>query len=117
MQMNFTAMALILRDEATIGRILRENNRFNSTLAEIEEAAGPEEREAIQRIRSAQEEVLTTVADIANLVRDGRVEEAMALQLTRGFRSFCLKPSQFTDDPAEVGELCARVVRYLGTLA
>ena len=85
MQMNFTAMALILRDEATIGRILRENNRFNSTLAEIEEAAGPEEREAIQRIRSAQEEVLTTVADIANLVRDGRVEEAMVLQLTRGY--------------------------------
>ena len=35
MQMNFTAMALLLKDEATIGKILRENNRFNSTLAQI----------------------------------------------------------------------------------
>jgi probable F420-dependent oxidoreductase len=46
-----------------------------------------------------------------------RALEAIPLQLTRGFRSFCLKPSQFTDDPAEVGALCARVVHYLGTLA
>jgi signal transduction histidine kinase len=85
MQMNFTAMALLLRDEATIASILRENNRFNDTLARIEGAAPPEERELIQRIRSAQDEVLTTVADIANLIRDGKVEEAMALQLNGGY--------------------------------
>src|SRR5260370_35583250 len=30
MQMNYTAMALILRDAATIGRILRGNNSLNS---------------------------------------------------------------------------------------
>ena len=80
MQMNFTAMALLLRSEATVENILRENNRFNNTLARLEKAAQPEEVELIQRIRAAQGEALTTVADIANLVRDGKVEDAMQLQ-------------------------------------
>ena len=85
LQMNFTAMALLLRDEATIANILRENNRFNNTLARLEEFARPEERELIQRIRAAQELALTTVADIANLVRDGRVDAAMTLQLNKEY--------------------------------
>jgi signal transduction histidine kinase len=85
MQMNFTAMALLLKDEVTIGKILRENNRFNSTLARIEQAAPTEEREIIQRIRAVQEEVLTTVADIANLLRDGKAAEAMTLQQQTGY--------------------------------
>jgi len=85
LQMNFTAMALLLRDEATVENILRENNRFNNTLARLERAAQPEEVQLIQRIRTAQGEALTTVADIANLVRDGRVDEAMQLQLTKEY--------------------------------
>ena len=85
MQMNFTSLALILKDEATIARILRENNRFNNTMARIEEAAPPEERELIQRIRAAQEEAMTTVADIANLVRDGKVDEATKLQVAKEY--------------------------------
>jgi signal transduction histidine kinase len=85
LQMNFTAMALLLRDEATVESILRENNRFNNTLARIEKAAQPEQVQLIQRIRAAQEEALTTVADIANLVRDGKVEEAMRLQLNKEY--------------------------------
>jgi len=85
LQMNFTAMALLLKDEATIANILRENNRFNNTLARLEEFARPEERELIQRIRAAQELALTTVADIANLVRDGRVDAAMVLQLNKEY--------------------------------
>jgi signal transduction histidine kinase len=88
MQMNFTAMALILKDEATIERILRENNRFNNTLARIEGAAPPAERETIQRIRAVQDQVLTTVADIANLIRDGKLDEAMTLQLREGYPLF-----------------------------
>lgn len=84
MQMNFTAMALILKDEATIANFLRENNRFNNTLAQIEKAAPPEEREIIQRIRTVQEHLLSTVADIANLIRDGKPDEATTLQLTNG---------------------------------
>ncbi|MBI3107086.1 MAG: MCP four helix bundle domain-containing protein [Candidatus Rokubacteria bacterium] len=88
MQMSYTAMALILRDEATIGSILRENNRLNSGLAEIEDAAPLEEREIIQRIRTAQGEVMATVADVANLVRDGKIDEAMRLQLKEGYPLF-----------------------------
>jgi signal transduction histidine kinase len=64
---------------------LRENNRFNNTLGLIAEAAMPEEQNVIQRIRVAQGEALTTVADIANLLRDGKVDEAMSLQLSKGY--------------------------------
>jgi signal transduction histidine kinase len=88
MQMSYTAMALILRDEATIGTILRENNRLNTMLARIEDAAPAEEREVIQRIRSAQGEVMATVADVANLVRDGKIDQAMELQLKGGYPLF-----------------------------
>jgi signal transduction histidine kinase len=88
MQMNYTAMALILRDEATIGSILRENNRLNSALAQIDDAAPAAERDVIQRIRTAQGEVMATVADVANLVRDGKVSEAMQLQLKAGYPLF-----------------------------
>jgi signal transduction histidine kinase len=88
MQMNYTAMALILRDEATIGKILKENNRLNTMLAEIEDAAPPEERGIIQRIRAAQGDVMATVADVANLVRDGKIDQAMELQLASGYPLF-----------------------------
>jgi signal transduction histidine kinase len=85
LQMNFTAMALLLRDEGTVEKILRENNRFNNTLALIAEAAMPAEQNVIERIRVAQGEALTAVADIANLLRDGKVNEAMSLQLSKGY--------------------------------
>jgi signal transduction histidine kinase len=85
MQMNFTAMALLLRSEATVENILRENNRFNNTLARLEKFAQPQEVELIQRVRAAQGEVLTTVADIANLVRDGKVDDAMQLQQSKAY--------------------------------
>src|SRR5712692_2431355 len=42
----------------------------------------------IQRIRTAQDEILTTVADIANLIRDGKVDEAMTLQLKNGYPQY-----------------------------
>jgi signal transduction histidine kinase len=85
MQMNFTAMALLLKSESAVENILRENNRFNNTLARLEKAAQPEELELIQRIRTAQGEALTTVADIANLIRDGKVDQAMVLQDTKQY--------------------------------
>src|SRR5713101_235494 len=88
MQMNFIAMALLLKDENTIANFLRENNRFNDMLARLEEAAPPEEGQMIQRIHTAQDEILTTVADIANLIRDGKVDEAMTLQLTNGYPQY-----------------------------
>src|SRR5687768_7994291 len=52
LQMHFTAMALVVKDEAAIARILRENNRFNDTLARIESAAPADERTLIQQIRA-----------------------------------------------------------------
>jgi HAMP domain-containing protein len=81
LQMNFTAMALLRRDEASIESILRENNRFGERLSRLEQAAPPEERGVIQRIRGAQDRAMDTVADIANLVRDGRLDAARVLQL------------------------------------
>jgi signal transduction histidine kinase len=88
MQMNFIAVALLLKDENTIANFLRENNRFNDMLARLEEAAPLEEEQLIQRIRTAQDEILTTVADIANLIRDGKVDEAMTLQLNNGYPQY-----------------------------
>jgi signal transduction histidine kinase len=82
-QMHLTSMALLVREEAAVANILRENNRFNDTLARIEKAAPEAERQIIQKIRAAQEEAMTVVADIANLVRDDRIAAATTLQLTR----------------------------------
>ena len=83
MQMHLTGMALIVREETALANILRENNRFNDTLVVLEQAAPDAERQLIQKIRAAQEEAMTLVADIANLVRDGKVDAATRLQLTR----------------------------------
>ena len=83
LQMHFTAMALVLKDEAAIGRILRENNRFNDTLARIEGAAPPDERTLIQQIRAAQDDAMAVAADIANLIRETKVGEAMDALIAR----------------------------------
>ena len=83
LQMHFTTLALVVKDEAAIARILRENNRFNDTLARIEGAAPPDERTLIQQIRTAQEDAMGVVADIANLIREGKVADAMEALTTR----------------------------------
>jgi signal transduction histidine kinase len=88
MQMNFIAMALPLQDEDMITNFLRENNRFNNTLARLEEAATPEVTKMIERIRAAQDEILLTVADIANLIRDGKVDAATTLQSKHGYPQY-----------------------------
>jgi len=87
-QMHQTALALLLRDEATVEHILRENNRFNNTLAKLGAAASPGERELIQQIRARQDEAMITVADIANAIRDGRLDEARAALLGREDRVY-----------------------------
>ena len=83
MQMHLTGMALLVREETAVANILRENNRFNDTLVLLEQAAPDAERQIIQKIRSAQDEAMAVVADIANLVRDGKIDAATRLQLTR----------------------------------
>jgi probable F420-dependent oxidoreductase len=39
-----------------------------------------------------------------------RAAEAIPRQLEAGYTTICFKPSQFTDDPAQVGDLCRRLV-------
>ena len=75
-QMHLTAVALLVRDDAVVEPILRENNRFNDTLARLEAAATVEEQALIRQIRTAQDEAMTVVADIANAIRDGKLDEA-----------------------------------------
>src|SRR5437762_6816764 len=83
MQLHFTSMALLAQSEDSVGLILRENNRFNDTLARLETAAPPEERALIQSIRVAQDDAMATVADIANALRDRRLADAMTALRTR----------------------------------
>jgi signal transduction histidine kinase len=82
-QMHLTAMALLVRDEAAVASILRENNRFSEALARLEQAVEEPERAVIQKIRAGQEEAMSIVADIANLVRDGKIEAATKLHSSR----------------------------------
>jgi hypothetical protein len=46
----------------------------------------------------------------------GEALEALPAQLEAGFTSICIKPSQFTDDPAAVGALCRDIVARVSAL-
>ena len=109
MQMHFTSMALLAESEDSVSLILRENNRFNDTLARLETAAPPEERALIQAIRGAQDDAMATVADIANAVRDGRMADAMTALRTR------LEPT-YQKIEAQVGSLVAAEDRRMASL-
>jgi len=85
LQMNFTRNALLLRDDATIESMFRENNRFRDTFDRLEAAAPPDQRETIQRLRTTQDQVMATVARIAGLIRDDKADEAMDLHLSEGY--------------------------------
>ncbi len=52
----------------------------------------------------------TSVADL------DRAMVALPEQMAQGFTTFCLKPSQFTDDPHGVAALCRRVIRRADAL-
>src|SRR5215510_6823595 len=80
-QMNVTRNALLLRDDGTFDSILREKDRFDETLARLQAAAPPDERETIERLRAAHAAVLATVGRVAALMREGKYDEAMALHL------------------------------------
>jgi hypothetical protein len=42
---------------------------------------------------------------------------ALPEQLAQGFTTFCVKPSQFIDDPADLAGLCRDVMRRADRLA
>ena len=50
-------LALLSQDEEAISKILRENNRFNDSLAKVE-AAGTAEQGLVDEIRSSQDEAM-----------------------------------------------------------
>ena len=50
----------------------------------------------------------TSVADLAEAM------EAIPAQLEAGYTTICFKPSQYTDDPAQVGRLCRELVGSFG---
>ena len=85
LQMTFTRNALLVRDDATIESIFRENNRFRDTFDRLEAAAPPDQRETIQRLRNTQDKVMATVARIAALIREDKADEAMDLHLSEGY--------------------------------
>src|SRR5262249_27864003 len=85
LQMTFTKNALLVRDDATIESMFRENNRFQGTCDRLEEGTAGERRETIRRLRSTQDQVMATVARIAALIRENKGEEAMALHLNEGY--------------------------------
>jgi probable F420-dependent oxidoreductase len=47
----------------------------------------------------------------------GRALETVPAQLEQGFRTFCFKPSQFTDDLTHVGGVCREIVTRVEALA
>jgi signal transduction histidine kinase len=77
-QMHFTALALVLQDEASVARILR----------------------------GRQDGVMNAVADIANAIRDGRLDEARASLVGRQERAY-------QDIEALVGRLVEVENRYM----
>ena len=85
LQMTFTRNALLLRDDATIESMFRENNRFRDTFDRLEAAAPPAQRETIQRLRNTQDKVMATVSRIAALIREDKADEAMAIHLNDGY--------------------------------
>ena len=85
LQITFTRNALLVRDDATIESIFRENNRFRDTFDRLEAAAPPNQRETIQRLRTTQDKVMATVARIAALIREDKADEAMDLHLSEGY--------------------------------
>jgi probable F420-dependent oxidoreductase len=46
----------------------------------------------------------------------GQALELIPEQRAEGFTTFCIKPSQFTDDPDDVGRLCRDIVRRVSNL-
>lgn len=72
-QMHFTDLALLAQDEVAIAKILRENNRFNNTLAKLDAVEAAEQKELIEQIRLSQDEAMAVVADMANAIRDRKL--------------------------------------------
>lgn len=105
-----------------IARLVRYGSGFNplgtpddaalARLAAALAAAGrrPDEIEYVGGARG----VFAGPDGVADL---GRALAAIPAQLARGFGTICVKPSQFIDDPARVGEFCRDLAARVAALA
>ena len=84
-QMHFTALALLSQDEAAIARILRENNRFNNLLTNLEAEAVAEQQGLIGQIRSSQDDAMIVFNDPLPLANPAQNAVRMALAMQREF--------------------------------
>ena len=75
----------------------------------VEAGRGPGEVEMVGGTRGR----FAGADDVADL---GEALGSIAGQLTRGFGTICIKPSQFVDDPARIGAWCRDVVERVGTV-
>jgi hypothetical protein len=57
-----------------------------------------------------------TFADETSTADLGRAAEAIPGQLAQGYTSICFKPSMFTDDIEQVGQLCRDLVARVAAL-
>jgi len=55
-------------------------------------------------------------ADADGVADLGEALASIPAQLERGFTTICIKPSQFIDDPEEIGPFCRDVVERVDTL-
>jgi len=103
-------------------RIVRYGDGFNPL--------GRPTAEEMQRLRAAMAaagrdmDALELVGGTRAVFRDdsGTADLGQALavippQQAEGFTTFCIKPSQFTDDPDDMGRLCREIVRRVSSLA
>ncbi|WP_405764467.1 TIGR03619 family F420-dependent LLM class oxidoreductase [Streptomyces sp. NBC_01538] len=107
--------------DAMVRRIVRYGHAFNplgkvkpeemQTLKEAMAAAGRDvaDLEMIGGTRAVFPDD-SSCADLAQAL------DPIPEQMAQGFTTFCIKPSQFTDDPDGVGEFCREVMRRVGTL-
>ena len=102
-------------------RIVRYGDGFNPL--------GAPKPEELERLRTALVDARRDPAEVemvggtrgrfVNATAVADLDEALAaipLQLERGFTTICIKPSQFTDDPNEVGPLCREIVTRVEAL-
>ena len=102
-------------------RIVRYGDGFNPL--------GAPKPEELERLRTALVDARRDPAEVemvggtrgrfVNATAVADLDEALAAippQLERGFTTICIKPSQFTDDPNEVGPLCREIVTRVEAL-